>query len=216
MREDYLWDKTGEDAEIERLEKSLRAFCYQTDAPPILPVRIIPFIKRPLRPIFRPVLAVAACLLIGLIGFGIWFQIGNQTLVKERDTVFVNPPPTVDFEAGPNLPTMGDIHFAGSKSTEKKLIPKRVVTPKVIKIKNTQPLVVSEKTVEVPKPKAIKTNHPPPPKEQTVALTEEEQFAYSQLMLALSITSSKLKMVKDKIDGSEAGNTILNKTESTK
>jgi hypothetical protein len=36
-----------------------------------------------------------------------------------------------------------------------------------------------------------------------VKLTEEEKYAYNQLMLALSITSSKLKLVEDKIYGAE-------------
>ena len=35
------------------------------------------------------------------------------------------------------------------------------------------------------------------------ALTEEEKYAYGQLMLALSITGSKLKIVKDTINGVE-------------
>ena len=29
MENDYLWDKTGEDAEIEQLEKTLQVFRYQ-------------------------------------------------------------------------------------------------------------------------------------------------------------------------------------------
>jgi hypothetical protein len=40
------------------------------------------------------------------------------------------------------------------------------------------------------------------------ALTKEEKYAYDQLMLALSITSSKLKMVKDKVAGVEEKNAV--------
>jgi hypothetical protein len=40
-------------------------------------------------------------------------------------------------------------------------------------------------------------------KKSDVQLTKEEQYAYDQLMLALSITSSKLKLVKDKVEGFE-------------
>ena len=40
---------------------------------------------------------------------------------------------------------------------------------------------------------------------ETVALTSEEKYAYGQLMLALSITSSKLKLVKDTINRIEEG-----------
>ena len=37
-------------------------------------------------------------------------------------------------------------------------------------------------------------------KNEPVKLTNEEKFAYNQLMLALSITGSKLKLVQDTID----------------
>jgi hypothetical protein len=39
-------------------------------------------------------------------------------------------------------------------------------------------------------------------------LTAEEKYAYDQLMLALSITGSKLKIVKDKIAGTEDQNAV--------
>jgi hypothetical protein len=38
-----------------------------------------------------------------------------------------------------------------------------------------------------------------------VALTDEERYAYNRLMLALSITGSKLKLVRDTIDQIETG-----------
>ena len=40
-------------------------------------------------------------------------------------------------------------------------------------------------------------------KKSSDKLTKEETYAYNQLMLALSITGSKLKLVKDKIDRTE-------------
>jgi hypothetical protein len=40
-----------------------------------------------------------------------------------------------------------------------------------------------------------------------VALTQEERYAYHQLMLALSISSSKLKVVQDAINGVESNET---------
>ena len=39
MKEDYLWDKTGSDPEIEKLENALKAFRYQETAPPELPAK---------------------------------------------------------------------------------------------------------------------------------------------------------------------------------
>ena len=43
MNEDYLWDKTGEDPEIEKLENALQVFRYKETAPPALPAKALPF-----------------------------------------------------------------------------------------------------------------------------------------------------------------------------
>ena len=45
-------------------------------------------------------------------------------------------------------------------------------------------------------------------KKPTVILTKEEKFAYDQLMLALSVTSSTFKKVKDKVEGVEEKNAV--------
>ena len=39
MNEEYLWNKTGSDAEIEGLENALKAFSYKQTAPPELPAK---------------------------------------------------------------------------------------------------------------------------------------------------------------------------------
>ncbi len=36
MKEDYLWNKTGDDAEIKRLEETLAVFRSRTDMPPLI------------------------------------------------------------------------------------------------------------------------------------------------------------------------------------
>ncbi len=51
-----------------------------------------------------------------------------------------------------------------------------------------------QKLIYKPKSKTRKIKN-----NQFVKLTEEEKAAYEKLMLALSITSSKLKIVKDKV-----------------
>ena len=56
---DYLWDKTGEDAEIERLEGLLGGLRYEGDPPDEI---------EPLRRDWRPI-ALAAALLLGVGGF---------------------------------------------------------------------------------------------------------------------------------------------------
>ena len=42
MNNDYLWDKTGEDAEIESLENLLGGLRFQPTAPPALPAAVAP------------------------------------------------------------------------------------------------------------------------------------------------------------------------------
>ncbi len=60
MKEDYLWNKTGNDPEIEKLENALKAFRYQETAPPALPAKIIPFETKTSRGFFRLAFAFTA------------------------------------------------------------------------------------------------------------------------------------------------------------
>ncbi len=62
MKEDYLWDKTGEDAEIERLENALQTFRCQKNVAPALSAKVLPFRKKPSRKIFSFAMAAAACI----------------------------------------------------------------------------------------------------------------------------------------------------------
>ena len=67
-----------------------------------------------------------------------------------------------------------------------------------------------QKLIYKPKAKAQKN--------EIVKLTEEEKEAYEKLMLALSITSSKLKIVKDKVQNTDEQTAIYmeNKIKSRK
>ena len=79
MKEDYLWNKTGADAEIERLENALKAFRYQETAPPELPAKIIPFRNENRRADFSDSLsrsAAFACLIV--VCLGVWFQFSSE------------------------------------------------------------------------------------------------------------------------------------------
>ena len=42
MNEKYLWDKTGEDFEIEKLENALKSLSYRETAAPRIPVKTAP------------------------------------------------------------------------------------------------------------------------------------------------------------------------------
>ena len=85
MSEDYLWDKTGEDLEIQQLENALQTFRYQKSAPPMLPKQVVKLAKEPSRSFFawfpmRFGFAMATCLLVGAIfAFAVWFQLSATT-----------------------------------------------------------------------------------------------------------------------------------------
>ncbi len=67
----------------------------------------------------------------------------------------------------------------------------------------------SDKSAEIKKTTQIASHRKASTATQTkeykeVKISQEEQYAYDQLMLALSIASSKLKEVKDKANGNDA------------
>lgn len=174
MNDDYLWNKTGEDAEIERLEKALQEFRYQETAPPALPAKVLPFKKEPSRRIFP--LAIAASAAFVMIFLGVWFS-SIKTEVKTEiaeQNEFAEEPLIKEQSAPPDVKI----------ETPKKSVRRNFVKPK-------------QTAIAFHKPKTKKT-------ETTVKLTEEERYAYNQLMTALSITSSKLKIVKDRVEGVES------------
>ncbi len=60
MNEDYLWDKIGSDAEVEKLEDALQSLRYRETAAPALPAKILIIKPNPRRNFFRLGFALAA------------------------------------------------------------------------------------------------------------------------------------------------------------
>jgi hypothetical protein len=194
MNEDYLWDKTGNDPEIEMLENALQAFRYKETAAPALPVEVLPFKKEaPPRKKFQFAFAIAACLAFGILALGVWFQVLRNDMPIDKQLAEVKPQENAIL---PEIKTVDDFQPVSNEATSpvKKLeISKLSSEKKIIKIRKTLPPVTPRREVKAPNSKSTK-----PP---AVRLTEEEQYAYNQLMTALSITSSKLKLVKEKVEG---------------
>ena len=190
MKEDYLWDKTGApDPEIERLENALAVFRYQKTDAPALPAKIIPFERKTPRNFFRLAFACGACAAIAVICFGVWLQSSSNKIEIAKDSMETIAPP-VNRKAANEIPTKTpDNSFAGKAE-----FPKSTGEPKIIKVKKiVQPTERQNKII------ARKVEG----KKSEIKLTKEEKYAYDQLMLALSITSSKFKLVKDKVSGVE-------------
>lgn len=205
MKEDYLWDKTGSDPEIERLENALQAFRYRETAPPALPAKVVPLRKEPFYKGFRFALAAAACLAFGVLAFGVWFQILKSNIEDSRGSAAVTEPrddapvPTTTPDSKPAV-VAGVTKDPEELSVKKTLNLKQSSEPKFTRIHHAYPLNARRKETKAQTVRAVKTD---------VRLTKEELYAYNQLMLALSITSSKLKMVKDKVEGLDEKTAVL-------
>ncbi len=205
--EEYLWNKTGAaDLEIERLENALQVFRYDvaSNAPLVLPAKIIPFRKElspsfSSRKVFRFALAFAACAVFVAGLLGIWFQIfSNDSAETEMSSAeIIAPQSYAPFVA--NEPTIKEsnkpVVTKSSYSIAKKLENRK--QPNVGKPFNARKVFPA---IDFQNKKTVRNIEPV---KQIVKLTEEEKYAYERLMLALSITSSKFKLVKDKVEGIE-------------
>ena len=201
MREDYLWDKSGEDAEIRRLENALQAFRCRESAPPVIPAKIMVAAEKPARKFFTFrfafTFAFASSAAIVLILLGVWFRLASNEIGVPSEIAQTNTTESRAPGSNINLPNAPDV--LPFKDVE--VPPPPVAQRNVVKIRQTIPARQNKKPVRKPELKR-----------QELILTEEEKYAYDQLMLALSITSSKLKIVKDKANGIEEPNDIV-KTE---
>ena len=173
MNDEYLWQKTGEDPEIAKLEETLAAFRYREHAPPSLTVR-------------QPAKSGTWRLLVGFaipafaavaIAGGIWFQ------KDESEITFIHQPPgeTVEKPAEPAPPAV-----------QPTAAPRQPVYRRTLGVQSA--------SLVVPRRARAKSH---PRHSETVALTKEERYAYRQLMLALSISGSQLNIVRNTINGVE-------------
>ncbi len=201
MKEDYLWDKTGNDTEIEKLENILSQFrCKETSTPVIIPEKVLTIEKTPKRKLFSFsfAFAFASCAAFVLVLLGVWFQVSNRNLENINDLSKSITPETKIVLPEKSVETVAPIEAVKT--------PKPFEKPTFIKAKNSTSLrrIVPQKTIFIEQTNKV-------PKPESVKLTEEEQYAYDQLMLALSITSSKLKLVKEKIALDETPEILIQK-----
>ena len=200
MKEHYLWDKTGSDPEIERLEETLAVFRSRMDTPPLIVPDTAVFKKETaswftgLRIALAGMATAAAAITIAAVL--IWYPTSKgelqatQNPEAERETVFVRP---------------------------------EVETPAELPVKAIEPVQVSQPSTKSERPRT-QHRHTPTTRKATAptatmakneepVLTDEEKYAYNQLMLALSITNSKLKIVRDTMNGSELDHKVNHRTD---
>lgn len=175
MNDEYLWQKTGEDPETMQLEKALAVFRYREEDPPAVPIAVE---NRPTRT-WRFALAIAIPAFAALVlASVIWLPTGD---VNNDDVTFIyQTEPTVIETAAPD--------------------PSPVAQPTVPPKQPVRRVEIEPTFASAPRPRPRMQQHR---KTTTVALTDEERYAYHQLMLALSISSSKLNVVRNTINGIE-------------
>jgi len=188
MKQDYLWEKQGTDPEIERLEDLLSGFAYAETPPPVVKREApISFFRRLLDVRILVPLEVAG--LVMAVGILIWTSLGRHQNAEVQAVVVptnVTAPPAKEAD-------------------------------KVIPIKTAEPAQKPVQTVKPTFAKAVVTHKMPTTlvaRHSTPKLTNEEKYAYDQLMFALSFTGSKLKMVRDaanNVDDTDSPKTKINR-----
>lgn len=177
MNEDYLWNKTGRDADIERLEAALAVFRHRSGGAPRLPQAAVGLTSGPRPRWFRLGFAVAFAAVSVSIASAVWFLTPRAKLstVAVADSATRSP------------------QFVDRRSPDDAVRPNYEVAVAKDRFGRREHHVVVQKV----------RDNGSTAKQTPGTLTAKERYAYDQLMLALSITSSKLKIVHDALAGDE-------------
>jgi hypothetical protein len=179
MKEDYLWDRTGTDAEIERLESLLGGLAFGPTEPLEVPVREIALTPARRGWLFKLSLGFAAAsvaiaaLLIAAISLR---EDSRPAIVATEETPVVAVPAAIS----PPITESGIGYQIASTAPQRKPRPKKRSRREA-------------KSLPAPQPRPL----------PVITLTAEEADAYRQLMTALSVTGTNLSIVREKINGSE-------------
>ena len=191
MKTDYLWDKTGEDREVERLENALAAFRHRAEptsaanAASVKPTAETAFSKRGFFGsffTFKFAAPTVACAVLALIVLTVWLEISSG---KSN---------AVDLNATVGAPVVQAISPA--ESVEKRARTTESKTSQTTAGERRRATAASFSARPI---KSARVKSAP----AKIQFTEEERYAYKQLKLALSIASSNLKLVKDKAESIE-------------
>jgi hypothetical protein len=182
MNEEYLWSKKGSDPEIEKLEGLLSRYRLEPISASVFVPQIAEAQERSVAKRFGWFVGIASPS-FALTLFAFWF-------------FSTSPSGTLQVRSFANNDQIGILRSGPMDSSPVKVSEKEVST---------------SSPAALPKPKAtlVKTvyrsRRPKTDRSQTLTaqtLTREEKYAYDRLMLALSITGTKLKVVQDTIDRS--------------
>ena len=180
MKEDYLWDRTGEpDPEIQRLEEILGTLRYQP-RPLEIPAGMQVGRERSFFRSSAPRLAIAATIVLLLLGLGVWLGLQRWQrrqpleIVKTGGAVKPNQTPS------PNENRNQSIAVASPEPEQKRIEPRRHrVNPSLLAGN-------SNRNAAVKKPQL------------TAQQLQAAETAKDQLMLALRVASAKLNFAQKK------------------
>lgn len=177
MNDNYLWEKTGEDHEIAKIEEALAVFRYRDGPPPALTINDVVVPRR-----WKLVFAAGAVASLVIAAF-VWLQVSNR-VGSNDELVFIHDPT--------NIPVAVPVVEPAKPSPAN---PGDAAKPQ----RNRDNGVAFTTAALTRKPRSKVQRS----KDKIEKLTAEERYAYQQLMLALSISSSKLRIVKDAVNGIE-------------
>lgn len=187
MSENYLWDKTGEDREIEKLENALKSLRHRENAAPLIPVKTAAEKKYSFN-LFPFLVPAFACLLIALFAPSFWVKDSanspDEIAINEVQTQTVVQKYDIAEKVAPVSEIPQTVKYQEKSGARRRLNKLPKVRPAYVRVNSA---TARENT---------KAN-------RTEKLTKEEKYAYDQLMTALAITGSQFKLVRDKVQGVE-------------
>lgn len=206
MKEDYLWDKTGSDSEIEKLESTLKTYRLKDTSPPIIPV--VEFeteIATPAKSnwLMRPAFAAFGCLVIAAVSLILLNNLREpeQAIAAAEDTNPIeskieskNPAPVKIVSSKEEILHTQEKPLKITKASFSTQLKKRRQLARKQQLR-AQKISYKKVMKSRAKPKLTKS------KKNVVRLTKEEKEAYDQLLKALAITGSQMKIVREGIKG---------------
>ena len=185
MRDDYLWDRSGEpDPEIQQLEEILGTLRYQPR-----PLEIPEQLQTRGRRFYSPRLAIAAAIAMVVLGLGLWIGLNRPS----DPQVAVE---SIDQQKVRDLIVKAKGLMAGYVSPDQKRPEPRATD--------------SEKKMLVAGNKSRPQRSTARDAKLLASELAEGRAARDDLMLALRLTSSKLNFVQKKIQGTNPSNTVHN------
>ena len=176
MNNDYLWDRTGSDAEIERLESVLEGLRFYPKEPPAAPAREIVIEPARSRWFMRLGLGFAAA---SMATAALLFAILPSGNTLQPVAVIDDGIKSSDRVTTPaTLPGAEYIKASATPKRPKKRVPKKRV-----------------------RREARFAPAPEPQRPLPETLTAEERDAYRQLMTALAVAGEQLSIVRHKLNG---------------